>query len=128
MQFITFSVLWKRIKAIKFMMRDKEVPLRKKLLVVFGLVYLVLPVDLIPPVLFPIGFLDDLVLWLYILISLKETLDKYWVGEPEVDLKKKYRGKTVIEEVSFEVKDDEKETDQNKAKDNHNDNDKNSDR
>lgn len=116
MQFITFSVIWKRIKAIKFMMRDKEVPLRKKLLVVFGLVYLFLPVDLIPPVLFPIGFLDDLVLWLYILFSLKETLDKYWVGEPEIDPKKKYRGKTVIDEVSFEVKDDGKNKENKESK------------
>ena len=36
-------------------------PKRKKALVVLGIIYLFLPVDLIPPVLFPIGFLDDIV-------------------------------------------------------------------
>ena len=51
-----------RIKAISSMMRDKTVPKRKKALVIFGLIYLVLPVDIIPPVLFPFGFLDDLIL------------------------------------------------------------------
>ena len=59
MQFFSFRFILNRIKAIRSMMRDKTVPRRKKALVVFGLIYLVLPVDLIPPVLFPIGFLDD---------------------------------------------------------------------
>ena len=70
-----------RIKAISSMMRDKTVPKRKKALVIFGLIYLVLPVDIIPPVLFPFGFLDDLVLWIWIIWHLKDTLDQYWVGE-----------------------------------------------
>ena len=49
MQFISFRVLFRRIKAIKSMMRDKTVPKRKKILVVLGIIYLFLPVDLIPP-------------------------------------------------------------------------------
>ena len=54
MQFISFRILMSRIKAIKTMMHDKTVPKRKKALVVLGIIYLFLPVDLIPPVLFPI--------------------------------------------------------------------------
>ena len=67
MQFISFRVLSKRIKAILSMMKDKTVPKRKKLLIVLGIIYLFLPIDLIPPVLFPFGFLDDLVLWIWII-------------------------------------------------------------
>lgn len=86
MQFISFRVLSKRIKAILSMMKDKTVPKRKKLLIVLGIIYLFLPIDLIPPELFPFGFLDDLVLWIWIIWHLKDTLDQYWVGEKEVDL------------------------------------------
>ena len=72
--FISFRVLISRIKAIKSMMRDKTVPRRKKALVVLGIIYLLLPVDLIPPGLFPFGFLDDLVLWLWIIWNLKRCV------------------------------------------------------
>lgn len=52
MQFLGIRVLLKRIKAIRFMMADKRVPKRKKALIVFGIIYLFLPIDLIPPILF----------------------------------------------------------------------------
>ena len=59
MQFLGFQMLIKRIKAIRFMMADKSVPKRKKALIVFGIIYLFLPIDLIPPILFPIAWVDD---------------------------------------------------------------------
>ena len=106
MQFlIAFNILFKRIKAIRFMLKDKEVHLWKKALVVAGLIYLVLPFDLIPPVLFPIAWMDDLVLWIWILWVLRKTLDKYWMGETE-DYSKKYKGKEVIDDVDYEVKEE----------------------
>ena len=58
MQFLGIQVLLKRIKAIRFMMADKTVPKRKKALIVFGIIYLFLPIDLIPPILFPIGWIS----------------------------------------------------------------------
>ena len=106
MQFITFRVLLKRIAAISSLLKDKTVPLRKKLLVIFGIVYLFLPVDLIPPILFPFGFIDDLILWIYILWTLKDELDKYWMGEKPEDLSKKFRDKTIVEGVEFDVEED----------------------
>lgn len=115
MQFISFRVILKRIKALSFLMKDKTVPLRKKALVVFGLVYLFLPVDLIPPILFPFGFIDDLILWIFILWHLKDELDSYWVGEKEEDLSKKFRDKNIVEGVEFKVEDD-KDNDDNKDK------------
>ncbi|MFV0518083.1 MAG: YkvA family protein [Aminipila sp.] len=110
-QFIGYNVILKRIKAIKFMMKDKTVPFRKKLLVALGIVYLFLPIDLIPPVLFPIAWMDDLVLWIWILWHLKDQLDKYWVGEKAEDLSKKYKDKDIIDNANYEVNvDDNKES------------------
>lgn len=111
-QFIGYNVILKRIKAIKFMMKDKAVPFRKKLLIVLGIIYLFLPIDLIPPVLFPIAWVDDLILWIWILWHLKDELDKYWIGEKAEDLSKKYKDKTVIDDADYEVNiDNDKEPD-----------------
>lgn len=103
MNFLSWTFIRRRIKAIGSMMKDKTVPLRKKLLVVFGIVYLFLPVDVIPPVLFPFGFLDDIVLWVWIIWHLKDTLDEYWLGEATVDLSKEFKGKKVVEDVDYTV-------------------------
>ena len=109
MQFISFRVLSRRIKAISSMMKDKTVPKRKKLLIVLGIIYLFLPIDLIPPVLFPFGFLDDLVLWIWIIWHLKDTLDQYWVGEKEVDLLRDFKNKDIVEGVEFTVDQEDEE-------------------
>lgn len=108
MQFISFQVILKRLKAIKVMMQDKSVPKRKKALIIAGIIYLFLPIDLIPPIIFPIAWVDDLILWLWILWHLKDTLDAYWLGEKEVDLSKNFDGKTVITDVEYEVENEEK--------------------
>lgn len=103
MQFFGFMIIFKRIGAIFHLIKDKTVPKRKKALVVFGLIYLFLPVDVIPPILFPFGFIDDIILWIYILWHLKDELDKYWIGEKEEDISKKFRDKNVVEGVEFNV-------------------------
>lgn len=106
MQFLGFQVLIKRIKAIRFMMADKSVPKRKKALIIFGIIYIFLPVDLIPPILFPIAWIDDLALWIFILWYLSSELDKYWTGGKTKDYSKKYNGKKFVDDVEYEVKDD----------------------
>ena len=103
MQFISFRVILSRIRAIKAMMADKTVPKRTKLLVVLGLVYLVMPLDIAPVVLGPVAIVDDLVLWLWILWNLKDTLDTYWVGEKVEDFSKDFSGKDLVEGVEFTV-------------------------
>jgi uncharacterized membrane protein YkvA (DUF1232 family) len=108
MQFlIAFNILFKRIKAIRFMLVDKNVHWWKKALIVAGLLYLINPFDLIPMVLFPVAWMDDLVLWIWILWVLRKTLDKYWMGET-TDYSKKYKGKEVIDDVEYEVKEESK--------------------
>ena len=103
MQYISFRMILGRIKAIKAMMADKTVPKRKKLLIVLGLVYLVMPLDIAPIVLGPVAAVDDIVLWLWILWNLKDTLDAYWVGEKVNDFSKDFSGKNLVEGVEFKV-------------------------
>ena len=106
MQYFGFRVIAKRIKAIKFMMKDKSVPKRKKAVIIAGLVYLCIPMDLIPIALLPISWVDDVLIWLGILWYLRHELDKYWVGGKPVDFSKKYRGKNIVDDVKYEVRDD----------------------
>ncbi len=94
MRFLGLNIIFRRIKHLKDLLRDPNVGKGKKLLVIFGFIYLLLPLDLIPPVLFPIGFLDDLVLWIFILWHLKDILDSY---AEAADLGKKYPKDKVIE-------------------------------
>ncbi len=107
LQFLGINVLIRRIKALRYMMKDPEVPLRKKLLVVLGFVYICTPIDLVPIVIFPLGIIDDLVLFLWIMWHLGDELDKYQFGKDGVDLSKSYKGKDIIEDASYEVRDDE---------------------
>ena len=103
MQFFGFRVLIKRLKAIRFMMVDKAVPWYKKALVIAGIVYLFLPLDIIPPILFPFGIIDDIIIWLLILWYLSSELDKYWIGEKPKDYSRKFRGKNVVDDVEYDV-------------------------
>jgi uncharacterized membrane protein YkvA (DUF1232 family) len=88
------------------MMADKTVPKRKKLLVVAGIVYLFLPFDIIPAVLFPIAWVDDLIVWIWIIWHLRDTLDTYWMGEKTVDPAVRYKGKRIIDGADFKVEDE----------------------
>ena len=54
MQFWSFRVIFSRLKAIRFMMADKTVPKSKKAIIIAGIVYLFLPFDLIPALVFPL--------------------------------------------------------------------------
>lgn len=93
---------FKRIGAIRLMMTDKSVKWWKKALIIFGLVYLVLPFEVLPDFFLPVGWVDDIVLWVCILVGLKDTLDKYVRRGGKSDFSKKY--KDVIDDVDYEVK------------------------
>ena len=111
MQWIFLGVLMKRLKAIKYFMKDKEVPFRKKLIIIFGVIYLLTPIDLIPAPVLGFGFLDDIALWGFIIYYLKDELDKYWLGEDgkEEERKEALKGKDNIEDVDYEIKPDAEE-------------------
>jgi len=106
MQFIFFQVLLKRIKAIRYFMKDKGVPLRKKIIIVLGALYLLMPIDLIPEPILIFGVVDDIVLWTFIIWYLKSELDHYWIETDQVKPAEKFRGKNIIDDVNFEVKEE----------------------
>ena len=116
MQFFGLRVLIRRIKAIRFMMADRSVPKRKKALIIAGIIYLFLPIDLIPPILFPIAWMDDLALWLFILWYLREELDKYWNGGKTKGYSKKYRNRTFVDDVEYEVEENGKKGEDSNGK------------
>lgn len=113
MNFWSFRVIMSRFKAIRFMMVDKTVPKSKKALIIAGIAYLFLPFDLVPAMVFPLSLIDDAVVWLLIIWYLKKELDVYWTGEKGKDLSKKYRDKSVVDDVEFEVHDDRTEEEEN---------------
>ncbi len=107
MKGIGLRFLLPRIKSIAAMMKDKNVPLRKKLLVVLGFVYVLTPVDVLPVVLGPFAIVDDAVVVLWIITHLKDTLDQYWVGESEYDMSKDFKKKDLVDDVEFTVSEDD---------------------
>lgn len=99
------QVLMKRIRAIPSFLKDHTVPLRKKILVVLGIVYMLSPIDLVPDPVLIFGIIDDIVIWAAIIFYLKDELDHYWLGEKEIAPEKRFRGKNIIDDVEFEVRD-----------------------
>ena len=86
------------------MMAETGLCQRKKALIVFGIIYLFLPIDLIPPILFPIAWVDDLIIWLCILWYLRNELDKYWMGGKTKDYSRKYGGRTFVDDCGIRGK------------------------
>lgn len=111
MRFLSWAVLGKRLKAIGPMLKDKAVPFWKKALVCFGVFYLLMPIDLVPAPVFLFAWVDDLLLWVFILYTLKEELDKYGKTEKEVDLNEKFHGKNIVDDVEFKVEETSAEAD-----------------
>ena len=97
MRYLALSVLLRRLKAVPKLMKDRSVSLWKKALVVFGIVYLALPVDLIPPIVPVFGFLDDVILWAFILVHLKDELDRYAIPQEGGSGADRYTGRDVLE-------------------------------
>jgi len=106
MQGFTLALLIGRLKNIGNLMKDRSVALWKKALVVFAIIYLLLPMDLIPPLIPVFGFLDDFLLWCFVLYLLWDELGKYAGTQtpPKSVKKKKFHGKNVVDGVEFEVK------------------------
>lgn len=108
MGFFTGIRRWiKRIGSLGKMMKDRDVSLWKKILLVFAVIYLFIPIELIPDFLLPVGLADDIILWICVLQILKATLDKYVGPDLSRTAKKRYKGKNIIDDVEFEIKEDE---------------------
>ena len=97
-----------RIKGIIPMFKDKEVKWWKKVLIIAAIIYLVLPVDLIPPIVPVFGWLDDIIIWIALLYFMGPDLDKYVVQKSGNAKKYNYKDSDVTE-AEFTVHDEEEE-------------------
>ncbi len=95
----TFRVLISRVKHIKDYLRDPSASKIKKFLIIFGIIYLLSPIDLIPAPVLGFSIIDDAVLWGAILSYLAEELDRYGREENPLsrEARKRYKGMTIID-------------------------------
>ena len=67
----------KNFRLIKRMMADGNVSFWKKALIVVGIVYLILPFEIVPDILLSFGLIADIIIWLLIMYIFKDTMRKY---------------------------------------------------
>jgi uncharacterized membrane protein YkvA (DUF1232 family) len=91
-----------RISLIFKFLFDKKIPLREKWWIIIPVIYILSPVDLIPEPILGFGFIDDLVMLGYLLAVVMEKTKKY-NGKNDIKEDK------IIENVEYEIKDDEEE-------------------
>lgn len=69
--------MFKRIKLTILYMRDKNVSFIKKFLIIGSLLYLILPIDIVPDFIIGLGQIDDIAVLVFIWFALKSELDEY---------------------------------------------------
>jgi len=93
-----------RISLIFKFLFDKKIPLREKWWILIPVIYILSPVDLIPEPILGFGFIDDIVMLGYLLAVVTEKTRKY-NSKNKNDIKED----KIIENVEYEVKDEEEE-------------------
>ena len=107
-----FRLLLRRIMGIIPMIRDRKVAWWKKAILIFGMVYLLLPADLIPPIVPVFGWFDDLAVWIAILYFMRTELDSHIPGF--ADPSEKYDvGNSDVHEAEYTITEEEEQDGQN---------------
>ncbi|MCT4507501.1 MAG: DUF1232 domain-containing protein [Tepidibacter sp.] len=100
---------FKRIGLVSDFLKDSCVSKLKKLklimLLVFGFIYFISPLDLIPEVILGFGIIDDGVVILYLLTEINKELDKYELKSKNI--KHRYHSEygSVIDNIEYDIKD-----------------------
>ncbi|MBR2736833.1 MAG: DUF1232 domain-containing protein [Firmicutes bacterium] len=104
----SLNKVFRRVRNLRLYLKDPNKSKLKKILIIFGIIYLLSPVDLLPEPVFGIGFVDDFVLWGFILSSLASELDGY-TGQEGIsrEAEKEYRGRQIYESEARIVEDEE---------------------
>ena len=92
-----------KIKLLIKYVKDKEVSIFKKLLILGGFLYLIFPMDIIPDFIIGLGLLDDAAVLLFIWNAIKSELSEY-----EDKIARTHVDESKIIEVDFKKEDDEK--------------------
>ncbi len=114
---IALKWLAAKFRALIRLMKDKNAPKRYKAVVIFGIIYLVWPLDLIPAPILGLCIIDDAVIWAVIIAYLNGPLSKYeGKGSDDADSSKasnvrtrKHKRKTVIDVDDFEIVNEKEE-------------------
>lgn len=94
--------LLKRLVALPKMLKDPQVKLYKKIMVIVGLAYLISPMDLIPDPILGLGVVDDAALITYIISTIKEELDKHVVSRKKDPINKD----KIVDHVDYKIDDE----------------------
>lgn len=90
--------------AIKYLF-DGEVPFKKKILLILGIIYFISPIDLIPEPVIGLGIIDDVALITYILSKLSADLEEYRLKKYRKNKDEEIKDK-IIEDVDYDIKDE----------------------
>lgn len=91
-----------KIRLLIKYIKDDEVSVYKKLLILGSLLYLVFPMDIVPDFIIGLGLLDDAAVLLFVWNALKSELEEYEEKQRRSDV-----DQSKVIEVDFEKKDDE---------------------
>ncbi len=59
-------------------MRDPDFPLYEKIIMVLGILYIIVPVDIIPEALFPVGIIDDSAVLTGLVLFMTKAFKSYY--------------------------------------------------
>lgn len=68
--------VWNKVKAIWQAFLSPETPSTVKALLIGSLIYMILPIDILPDVVFPVGLLDDAAVIAFIYFQFKDIIEK----------------------------------------------------
>lgn len=108
-RWVIFPLFISEIKSIISMMKDKYARKRYKAVVIFGLIYLFSPIDLIPAPVLGFSIIDDIAVWAVILSYLKKPLAEYKDNTAGNKKGGAYKGKKVVEVDDYVVMDEDEE-------------------
>lgn len=91
----------KLVLMFKFLF-DKNIPIKEKMWIIIPLLYIISPIDLIPAPILGFSFIDDLVIFLYLMSMVNSKVNKYYNKKEEnVDEDK------IVESVEYKVDEEE---------------------
>lgn len=98
-----------KLKMLPRFFKDNDVAFSKKALIAIAAAYIIFPFDIIPdPILF-LGWIDDIVIFLYTYSKLSDYLEKYM---PKKNKKSrvvnfKSKNKNIVDGVEYDIEDKE---------------------
>ncbi len=100
---------FKRIGLVSEFLKDGCVSKLKKLkvimLLVFGFLYFISPLDLIPEVILGLGIIDDGVVILYLLTAINKELDEYELKSKNIKCRYDSEYGNVIDNIEYDIED-----------------------